>query len=76
MLNWLARLLGFKGYRVARPWETPPEIRKKLRCAIGGIDPASVTEPQRLQEQKPMVQPVRVPPAPLVLKRAFQRGSP
>ena len=64
MLGWLARMFGFKTYRVARPWETPPEIRKKLRCAIAGIDPASVTEPQPEQEARPVVQSARIPPAP------------
>jgi hypothetical protein len=64
MFRWLARLLGFKAYRVARPWETPPEIRKKLRCAIAGIDPATVIEPPPQPTAEPVVQPARLPPTP------------
>jgi len=64
MFCWLTKLLGFKPYRVAQPWETPPEIRKKLRCAIAGIDPASVTEPHPEKEAKPVAQPAQMRPAP------------
>jgi hypothetical protein len=63
MLGWLTKLLGLKAYPVAQPWETPAEIRKKLRCAIAGIDPASVAEPQPAKEGKPAAQSARVPPA-------------
>jgi hypothetical protein len=44
MFHWLRQLFGRKTYRVAKPWETPPEIRKKMRCAGAGIDPASIQE--------------------------------
>jgi hypothetical protein len=63
MIGWLTKLFGLKPYRVAQPWETPAEIRKKLRCAIAGIDPASVTEPLPEKEARPVAQSVRVPPA-------------
>jgi hypothetical protein len=45
MLGWLKRLFTRRPYRTAQPWETPPEIRTKLRCAVAGIDPATVKEP-------------------------------
>jgi hypothetical protein len=51
MFAWLGRLLGSKNYRKAQPWETPPEIRKKLRCAIAGLDPDSVKEPEPKKEE-------------------------
>jgi hypothetical protein len=43
----LRRLLQFftrRPYRTAQPWETPAEIRTKLRCASVGIDPTTVKE--------------------------------
>ena len=46
MFRWLQQLFTRRPYRTAQPWETPPEIRKKLRCASAGIDPATVQEPQ------------------------------
>jgi hypothetical protein len=46
MLRWLQHIFRRKPYRTAEPWETPPEIRKKLRCASAGIDPATVQEPE------------------------------
>ena len=46
MFRWLRAIFGRRAYRTANPWETPPEIRKKLRCASAGIDPATVQEPQ------------------------------
>jgi hypothetical protein len=69
MLGWLTKLLGLKPYRVAQPWETPAGVRKKLRCAIAGIDPAFVAEPQPAKEGKSAA----LPPTP---ERACQRGSP
>jgi len=44
MFTWLAKLLGFKTYRTAQPWETPAEVRKRLRCGMAGIDPDAVKE--------------------------------
>jgi hypothetical protein len=46
MFRWLKKLFARRPYRIAQPWETPPEIRTKLRCAIAGIDPATVKEPK------------------------------
>jgi len=46
MIRWLKKLFTRKRFRTAPAWETPPEIRKKLRCAIAGIDPDTVQEPQ------------------------------
>ena len=46
MFRWLQVLFTRRPYRTAPPWETPAEIRKKLRCASAGIDPESVQEPQ------------------------------
>jgi hypothetical protein len=46
MFHWLRTIFTRKPYRTAEPWETPPEIRKKLRCASAGIDPETVHEPQ------------------------------
>jgi hypothetical protein len=46
MFRWLRQLFTRKPYRTAQPWETPAEIRTKLRCASAGIDPATVRESQ------------------------------
>jgi len=46
LFGWLKKLFSRKPFRIAPAWETPPEIRKKLRCAIAGIDPDTVQEPQ------------------------------
>lgn len=46
MFHWLRQLFTRRPYRTAPPWETPPEIRTKLRCASAGIDPATVKEPK------------------------------
>jgi hypothetical protein len=62
MFTWLAKLLGFKTYRTAQPWETPPEVRKRLRCAIAGIDPDSVKEPVKEKAKAPPLAE-GVPPA-------------
>jgi hypothetical protein len=46
MFRWLQTLFSRKPYRTAEPWETPPEIRTKLRCASAGVDPETVQQPQ------------------------------
>jgi hypothetical protein len=46
MFRWLVHIFRRKAYRTAQPWETPPEVRTKLRCASAGIDPATVQEPR------------------------------
>jgi hypothetical protein len=45
VFRWLHEIFTRRPYRMGQPWETPPEIRKKLRCAIAGIDPETVHEP-------------------------------
>lgn len=49
MFRWLLCLFSRKLYRVAQSWETPPDIRKKMRCAVAGIDPATVQEPPDIE---------------------------
>jgi hypothetical protein len=44
MFRWLIHLFTRKSIRKVPAWETPPEIRKKLRCAMVGIDPDTVRE--------------------------------
>jgi hypothetical protein len=46
MFRWLQTIFARRPYRTAEAWETPPEIRTRLRCASAGIDPATVQEPQ------------------------------
>jgi hypothetical protein len=46
MFDWLIHLFARKPYRTAPPWETPDDVRIKLRCAAVGIDPTTVQEPQ------------------------------
>lgn len=46
MFRWLLTFFARRPYRTAQPWETPPEIRRKLRCASAGIDPETVQEPR------------------------------
>ena len=46
MFRWLQKLFTRRPYRTAQPWETPSEIRTKLRCASAGIDPETVQEPR------------------------------
>jgi hypothetical protein len=46
MIRWLRHIFGRKPYRTGQPWETPPEVRRKMRCASAGIDPATVQEPR------------------------------
>jgi hypothetical protein len=45
MFRWLRAIFTRRQYRIAQPWETPAEVRKKLRCASAGIDPQTVQEP-------------------------------
>ncbi len=44
MFRWLRQLFTRRPYRTAQPWETPREIRTKLKCASAGIDPTTVKE--------------------------------
>jgi hypothetical protein len=46
MFGWLRTIFARRPYRTPEAWETPPEIRTRLRCASAGIDPATVQEPQ------------------------------
>jgi hypothetical protein len=46
MFRWLRQFFSRRPYRTAQPWETPAEIRTKLRCAGAGIDPTTVKESQ------------------------------
>src|SRR5206468_13134128 len=46
MFDWLKNMFTRRRVKVVPAWETPPEIRKKLRCASAGIDPDTVREPQ------------------------------
>jgi hypothetical protein len=66
LFRWLKNLLSRQPFRVAAPWETPPEIRKKLRCAIAGIDPDTVQEPENGKAAPPVERPALEtrPPAP------------
>jgi hypothetical protein len=45
MIRWLKILFTRSRIRIAPAWETPPEIRTKLRCAIAGIEPDTVQKP-------------------------------
>lgn len=56
MFTWLKQLFSGKPYRTAPAWETPAEVRKQLRCAAAGIDPASVQEPEG---GRPSAAPIR-----------------
>ncbi len=46
MFRWLQTIFARRPYRTAEPWETPREVRTRLRCASAGIDPATLQEPQ------------------------------
>src|SRR5262249_34074214 len=65
MFRWLKQIFTRKPYRTAQPWETPPEVRTKLRCAIAGIDPATVQEPQDGKSDPVHVRPPLETPPPM-----------
>ncbi len=53
MLAWIKKLFTRSPYRQAQPWETPPDVRMKLRCVIAGIDPNTVQEPKDANAELP-----------------------
>lgn len=57
MIRWLKALFLRNRIRVVPAWETPPEIRKKLRCATAGIDPDTVQEPREAKAEAPSIRP-------------------
>jgi hypothetical protein len=64
MFRWLKKILFRRPYRIAQPWETPPEIRTKLRCAIAGIDPCKIHEPRNDEPTAKQTQPALETPPP------------
>jgi hypothetical protein len=57
MFRWLKILFSRRRFQYVPAWETPPEIRKKLRCAIAGIDPDTVREFQNGKTDAPFDRP-------------------
>jgi hypothetical protein len=57
MFHWLKNLFSRRPFQYVPAWETPPEIRKQLRCAIAGIDPDTVRESQNGKTDTPFDRP-------------------
>ncbi len=64
MFRWIRTIFARRSYRTAEAWETPPEIRTRLRCASAGIDPATVQRPQDGREDVLPSQPALEPRPP------------